>query len=643
MRYRYLLLLLLISFSNGATAEITNKGILDNVLLKYKTVASTWHDIILDRALWLFWVLFVISMICTFSEMLLKNGANISEFFAEFIRYSLFSGFFLWLLRNAHYIGASIIDSLVKLSVQATHGETEVQPSEIVDIGFDIFQKVLDQSSIWSPIDSAIGIMVGLVILIIIALVAINMLLLLITSWVLLYAGVFLLGFGGCKWTSDIAINYYKTVLGIAFQLFIMVLLVGVGKSFIEDYHRSMSDSLSFSELAIMLVTSSVLLYLTSKLPPIISGIIGGGGATSGIPVTVGAIVGAISTVAATVAGGVGMAGQALSGAAANIKGGAQAIMEAMSSDTPEIDSNSSSKTFDGSFSPGSSVMDEAMGEMDETMAFKEDAMTLHDVEKAAGFSRAFSRAKTGQNSTSGFSSAKTGQESANVSSAKTGQNSTSGFSTAEAGQDSTSSFSSADAGQDSTSGFSSSDAGQDSTSGFSSSDAGQESATVSSAKTGQNSTTSFSSAKTGQDSTSGFSSSDAGQDSTSGFSSSDAGQDSTSGFSSAEADQDSTTGFSSAEADQDSTTGFSSADASQDSTTGFSSAKTGQDSTSGDADQTIQKSESRTKKLYKGFKSLVGGVFSVMGDDFNSRVDNTLGGRIAKKIREKKEQNKDD
>ncbi len=32
------------------------------------------------------------------------------------------------------------------------------------------------------------------------------------------YAGVILLGFGGSKWTSDIAINYLRTVLSIGIQ-----------------------------------------------------------------------------------------------------------------------------------------------------------------------------------------------------------------------------------------------------------------------------------------------------------------------------------------------------------------------------------------------------------------------------------------
>ncbi|MCH5536564.1 MULTISPECIES: type IV secretion system protein [Pseudomonas] len=67
---------------------------------------------------------------------------------------------------------------------------------------------------------------------VILALIALNMLLLLISAWLLAYAGIFLLGFGGSQWTSDIAINYYKTVLGVGIQLFTMTFLIGVGNLF---------------------------------------------------------------------------------------------------------------------------------------------------------------------------------------------------------------------------------------------------------------------------------------------------------------------------------------------------------------------------------------------------------------------------
>lgn len=102
----------------------------------------------------------------------------------------------------------------------------------------------MDQSSIWSPADTIVGMLLAAVILCILALIAVNMLILLITGWILSYAGIFLLGFGGGRWTSDIAVNYFKTVLGVGLQLFTMVLLVGIGKTFIDQYYQAMGMAL---------------------------------------------------------------------------------------------------------------------------------------------------------------------------------------------------------------------------------------------------------------------------------------------------------------------------------------------------------------------------------------------------------------
>ena len=77
----------------------------------------------------------------------------------------------------------------------------------------------------WSPLASAVGLVLSGLIMVVFALVGANMLLLLCSAWLLAYAGVFFLGFGGSRWTSDIAINYYKKILEIGASLFTMILL----------------------------------------------------------------------------------------------------------------------------------------------------------------------------------------------------------------------------------------------------------------------------------------------------------------------------------------------------------------------------------------------------------------------------------
>jgi type IV secretion system protein VirB6/type IV secretion system protein TrbL len=117
------------------------------------------------------------------------------------------------------------------------------------------------------------------------------------------------------------AINYYKTVLGVAVSLFAMVLLVGIGKTFLDDYYIQMSGGLSLKEMSVLMVISIVLLVLVNKIPPMLAAIVGGGAGGIG-NLGAGAAIGAAAA-ATGVATGMMMA------SAAHAAGGASAIKAA--------------------------------------------------------------------------------------------------------------------------------------------------------------------------------------------------------------------------------------------------------------------------------------------------------------------------
>ncbi|CAI10548.1 TrbL protein of DNA transfer system (plasmid) [Aromatoleum aromaticum EbN1] len=337
-----LLPLWLALFALDAHAAIDNADVLDSVLTRYQTAASGWAATIINSASWLFWLLVVISMVWTFGMMALRK-ADIGEFFAEFVRFTIFTGFFWWLLTNGPNFAKSIMDSLRQIGGNATGLGIGLSPSGIVDVGFEIFDKVIDQSSLWSPVNSAVGISIAAAILVILALVGVNMLLLLVSGWILAYAGIFFLGFGGSRWTSDMAINYYKTVLGVAAQLLAMVLIVGIGKTFLDGYYGRMSESMTIKEMGVMLIVSVILLSLVNKLPSLVSGIIiGASVGHAGIGnFGAGAAVGAAGMAAAAAATG----GAMLAVGAANAAGGAQAVMAAFSKASENVQSGADAFT----------------------------------------------------------------------------------------------------------------------------------------------------------------------------------------------------------------------------------------------------------------------------------------------------------
>ena len=286
-------------------AALNNMGIMDTVLQKYKTAAASWASVIQERATWLFLALMTISIVWTFFPLMFHRS-SFPEIFGEMIRFCAFCGFFLWLLNNGPAIADAIILSMRKIGAQAA-GKDMLYPSGILDIGFNLFSKTLKDFSVLEIGEYIVTVLISAGVVIILALIAINMLLQLCAAWVLAYAGIFFLGFGGSKWTSDMAINYFKTVLGLGASLMTMTLLVGVGTEIINEAQAKMSAGIKLEELVILLVYALTLLLLVDKLPSMVSGIITGAGIGS---MGVGAFgAGAAMGAAQTAAAGVSLAG----------------------------------------------------------------------------------------------------------------------------------------------------------------------------------------------------------------------------------------------------------------------------------------------------------------------------------------------
>ncbi len=258
--------------SFAANADFVN-GIVD----KFKEAAHDWGDKTLDAAKSLFIILATISMAWTFTLLAVKGG-DISEIFVEIIRFMIFFGFYYWLLTNA-VTGEKLAPNLIKAFTEiagASGGEKELTPTTFVNYAVKIFNvnKPEGLGHIGSYIMTWVFI---LFISVIIFLIVTELVLLLIAAWVLAYGGVFFLGFGGSRWTSDIAINYYKSLLSMGAQLFAMLLLIGLGNGFVTNFvQKASADGATFPDLALMGVCIFILYMLLKKVPGMFAGLISG-------------------------------------------------------------------------------------------------------------------------------------------------------------------------------------------------------------------------------------------------------------------------------------------------------------------------------------------------------------------------------
>ncbi|HBC3970492.1 TPA: P-type conjugative transfer protein TrbL [Vibrio alginolyticus] len=340
MTFRLFTLSWLAINSTPVNATIETNGVLDEVAVHFLTVSSSWAGVITNHASWLFWLLGTISLVWTGGNLLLKQ-ADIREFFAEFTRFIITFGFFLWLLRNGPKFAASIIDSLRIIGAQAAGLPRELTPSEPISIAFDIITKSSEAYSYTSPFDNLAIFIITLLILVCMTVVAANVLLSLVSAWVLTYAGIFVLGFGGSKWTSDIAINYFRSVLSIALKLMTMTLMIGVAMSIMDSFYAELSANTSMKELLVIFVVSVVLMLLIHSVPNVVASLIpGSGSATSSGNVSASAMAGAAMATG-------GMA----AGAAIGTAGGASALQAAFkaASNSEMLDSMTGSIGSDSS------------------------------------------------------------------------------------------------------------------------------------------------------------------------------------------------------------------------------------------------------------------------------------------------------
>lgn len=259
--------------SDGSIAQAT--AILDDITKAFGDAASTWKTTILNYAEVLFWGLGIISLVYTTGMMFLE-GADIQKFFAHFIRFIMFFGFFLFLLRNGPYIGGTLIDSMLEIGAKAT-GTGATSASGFMDTAFEIFDKILDSLSIWSPGVSIMACIMAVLLLLVLSIIAANLTIEYCAAWMLLYAGCFFLGFGATRWTSDMALNYFKAVLGSAVRLFSMILIIGVSASIVNGVAASMSASIKMQDCAMLLITAVVVLAIMNKVPAMLANVIGGG------------------------------------------------------------------------------------------------------------------------------------------------------------------------------------------------------------------------------------------------------------------------------------------------------------------------------------------------------------------------------
>ena len=271
-------------------AHAANEDFVSTLVREFYNKTGDWEPTLKRYALIVFrWL--VILEVCFLGIKATLNRDQIPDIFKQFVMLLLLAGFFLAVINYYQEWAWNLINGLGAIGKELTPGGYSSESPFLT--GMQLVKLVLDKLSVWSPGNSIALLIAALVIIVCFALISAQVVFIKCEAMVAMAAALILVAFGGSSFLKDYAVNAIRYVLAVAFKLFVMQLVLGIGIAFIEGFSTSTAE---LQDIFVVIGASVVLLALVKSLPDVCAGIINGSHVSSGVStvtVRVGAALGA--------------------------------------------------------------------------------------------------------------------------------------------------------------------------------------------------------------------------------------------------------------------------------------------------------------------------------------------------------------
>lgn len=261
--------------SSACADPIEKSAVISEVMERLN--ANQLDETILEAAKALFWSLAAISLVWTMGALIVRQ--DIGELLMELLRFVIVTGLFYWLLVNASsrqggedFVG-DVVASFLQMASGSPSDETVRGHGDgVMSKGLIAYFDVLLHTGDGENADRVLSGIIAIAILCVCSVMAAQFLLALVMAWILGYAGIFLLGFGGARWTSSIAINYYKHVAAVGAALLVLSLAGAITGSLLDDIGQegTSRNYAAFASLGMMLGISILMMVVSVKVPQMI-------------------------------------------------------------------------------------------------------------------------------------------------------------------------------------------------------------------------------------------------------------------------------------------------------------------------------------------------------------------------------------
>jgi type IV secretion system protein TrbL len=253
--------------------------ILNDIVRDYEAISTSWFSALGPIANKIFWILVAIQLTWSAIWWVIDREDGLAVV-SSLLRQVVAIGFFYALLLNGGTWVPAVIQSFSQAGATAA-GLTDLSPTGVFDQGLALANRILNATSDLGLLDgffaSLIAGISAIVVVIAFAIIAAQLLVALVESFIVIGAGVLFLGFAGSRWTKFFTERYLSYVASIGVKLFVLYLIMGVGMGIAARWMPVLERG-GFSPIPFFYVMggSLVFVFLTWHIPSVAGSMMAG-------------------------------------------------------------------------------------------------------------------------------------------------------------------------------------------------------------------------------------------------------------------------------------------------------------------------------------------------------------------------------
>jgi len=256
-----------------------SSSILNDIVRDYESIAAAWFSSLFPVARAVFWTLVLIELIWSAIWWVVDREDGLTVVTA-LLRKVLAVGFFYALL----VYGSTWIPAVIQGFSQAgssASGLVDLSPTGVFDQGLALANKILNAVEglgiLEGVFPSLVAALTALVVVVSFAIIAAQLLVALVESFIVIGGGILFVGFSGARWTKFFTERYLSYVASVGVKLFVLYLIMGVGMSIAARWVPVLERG-GFSPIPFFYVMggSLVFLFLTWHIPSVASAMMAG-------------------------------------------------------------------------------------------------------------------------------------------------------------------------------------------------------------------------------------------------------------------------------------------------------------------------------------------------------------------------------